>query len=137
MEGWSKNKRYYPAEELSKLHGKQVPLLWMHEGTPQEAGDTIPEDKIIGHCTVYWKGSYLLYVGKVKEEFSWCVSLAKGASIGAHFKQDLLFVTDIHLEEVSLVLDAGIPAATVSQTDLASLIKLNCHLGRAKTSIGS
>lgn len=129
VEGWSRNGNYYPAYRLKKLHGQTVPMLWCHEGTPKNEGDKIPEDKIIGYCTVYWTGNCLLYVGQVKDEFSWCVKLAQGASIGIHYQSDGLFVGDMTLEEVSLVMKAGIPATTLCQTDLASVIKLHSHLG--------
>ena len=128
VEGWSRNGLYYPKERLVELHGHRVPMLWCHEGTPENRGDKIPEDKIIGHCTVYWNGKVLLYAGEVEDEFSWCVKQAKGASIGAHYQQDLLFVGKIYLEEVSLVLEAGIAATTVSEFDKASIMKLHSHL---------
>lgn len=128
--GWSRNGRYYPKERLAELHGQTVPILWQHEGTPKKKGDPIPEDKIIGHCTVYWNGNCLLYAGQVKDEFKWCVEQAGGASIGAHYQSDLLFVGKIYLEEVSLVLDAGIEETTIHPTDVASIMKLHYHTGK-------
>lgn len=144
---FSMNKRYYPARELAKLDGKTVPILWMHEGTPENVGDKIPEDKIIGEATVYWREDLqqLWYQGKVEEEYSWTVQLAKGVSMGAHYTRDLLFSTNLILEEISLVIDAGIPETTVKvveeysyslypQLDLTSKIKLEYHMKARATS---
>lgn len=119
VEGWSENGKHYYAARLKELHGVSVPILWMHQGSPEKVTDKIPEDKIIGHCTVYWNGQCLLYVGEVKDEFKWCVKLAKGTSIGVFHESIPLFASlfehhaagKMKLVEVSLVTACGIPSA--------------------------
>lgn len=130
--GWSRNRRYYPAARLQELHGQSVPVLWMHEGTPEKPRAKIPQEKIIGHATVLWDGAKLLYAGRVEDQFEWMVKEAKGVSMGAHYEQDLLFVGKIYLEEISLVKEAGIESTTATRFDEASVMKLESHL-KART----
>jgi len=135
--GESGNGNIYYAERLKELHGVRVPMLWLHQGTPMKRTDTIPADKIIGYCTVYWNGQGLLYIGEVKNEFKWCVEQAKGASIGA-FNHSFFpphVVGEMTLVEVSLVTNPSIKDAEYLVTnDYVTYIKVAHAFGHKKTS---
>src|SRR5437667_10623282 len=90
--------------ELRPLHGKVVPLLWEHNGSPDKAGESIEPSNIIGRATTYWHepSLQLRYIGKVEEQYSSLVRDSNGVSIGCYFKQLGFWPTKILLEEVRL-----------------------------------
>lgn len=122
----SRNGRFYPPSALAKLSGMTVPMLWAHNGTPEEKFDQIPADKIIGEATVHWDSEMqqLKYEGKVKEEYSDFVKKYADqlqVSIGAHYTARRMCTglecfeaaTDLHFEEISLTPAAGMPETNV------------------------
>lgn len=131
VKSFSGNGWLFVPSELRPLHGKTIPLLWQHIGTPNKAGEKIePQHIIIGQATTYWHepSLELRYYGGVKEQFAALVSKAKGVSIGAHFQQLGAWVCDIQLEEISLTENPSVDSTSIHILDLASKLKLESHI---------
>jgi hypothetical protein len=116
--------------ELKPLHGKTIPLLWQHIGTPSKKGESIQPQHIIGEATTYWHelSVELRYYGEVKEQFAELVNKANGVSVGAHFRQLGAWACDILLEEISLTESPSVDGTSIHILDLASKMKLQSHL---------
>lgn len=128
----SRNGRFYPPSELAKLDGRTVPILWAHQGTPEQKTDPIPEDKIIGQATVHWDSDLqqLKYEGKIKEEYAGFVKKYADklqVSLGAHYRPQRVCTgadcfeaaTNLHFEEISLTPSAGMPETDVKVVESA------------------
>src|SRR5574341_60133 len=121
----SRNGRVYPPEELAKLDGATVPIIWAHSGTPESVNDAIPSNKIIGTMTLTWDKTLeqLKYTGTVADAYIPIIKTTEGlgVSIGAHSRVSRVctmracydMVRDIRIEEASLTPAPGMPETTV------------------------
>lgn len=50
----SRNGNLYLPEELAKAHGRTVPMLWNHEGSPKSTTDPVNQSNIIGSMRLFW-----------------------------------------------------------------------------------
>lgn len=125
----TRNGRFYSPKALEALDGSHVPLLWRHLGTPENVGDKIPADAIIGQATLTWNRALqqLQFKGQVKDEFAQALKQVGnlGASIGAHYKPETFHLsngetinaaTNLVIEELSLT-----PAASMPETYVKGL----------------
>lgn len=117
----SRNGNLYLPEELAKAHGRTVPVLWNHEGSPKSATDPVNESDVIGSMRLFWDAELmqLKYEAEVDRDLP---STPLHTSLGAFFeKEDHVCGSSkcysvprgLSFVEASLTPTPGIPETTV------------------------
>jgi hypothetical protein len=117
----SRNGNLYLPEELAKAHGRTVPVLWNHEGSPKSAADPVSESGIIGSMRLFWDAELmqLKYEAEVDRDLP---STPLHTSLGAFFEKEdhvcgstrcYSVPRGLRFVEASLTPTPGIPETTV------------------------
>lgn len=117
----SRNGNLYLPEELAKAHGKTVPVLWNHEGSPKSAGDPVNKSDVIGSMRLFWDAELmqLKYEAEVDRDLP---NAPLHTSLGAFFEKEdhvcgnvrcYSVPRGLRFVEASLTPTPGIPETTV------------------------
>ncbi|NWG38087.1 hypothetical protein [Nitrososphaera sp.] len=117
----SRNGNLYLPEELAKAHGKTVPVLWNHEGSPKNAGEPVNQSDVIGTMRLSWDPDLmqLNYEAEVERELP---ETPLHTSLGAFFEREdhvcgnarcYSIPRGLRFVEASLTSTPGIPETTV------------------------
>lgn len=117
----SRNGNLYLPEELEKAHGRTVPVLWNHEGSPKSAGDPVRQSDVIGTMNLFWDPELmqLKYEAEVDRDLP---ETPLHTSLGAFFDHEdhvcgstrcYSVPRGLRFVEASLTPTPGIPETTV------------------------
>lgn len=117
----SRNGNLYLPEELAKAHGKTVPVLWNHEGSPKNASEPVNQSDVIGTMRLFWDPDLmqLNYEAEVEKDLP---DARLHTSLGAFFESEdhvcgstrcYSIPRGLNFVEASLTPNPGIPETTV------------------------
>lgn len=119
----SRNGNLYLPEELARAHGRTIPVLWNHQGSPRRAGEQVDPQDIIGTMHLSWDPDLLQlkYEAELDRELPAGVT-ALHTSLGAFFEREdhvcgssrcYSVPRNLNFVEASLTPTPGIPETTV------------------------
>lgn len=117
----SRNGNLYLPEELEKAHGRTVPVLWNHEGSPKSASEPVRQSDVIGAMRLFWDSDLmqLKYEAEVDRDLP---EIPLHTSLGAFFEREdhvcgntrcYSVPRGLRFVEASLTPTPGIPETTV------------------------
>jgi hypothetical protein len=118
----SLNGNLYLPEELARVHGRTVPVLWNHEGSPRSKGDAISQSDIIGTMHLSWDPDLLQLRYEAEVDCDLPAGVPLHTSLGAFFEKEdhvcgstrcYSVPRGLNFVEASLRPTPGIPETTV------------------------